>query len=236
MRRVADIAFAVVALIALAPLLLVIAVAVRLDSPGNPFYGGVRVGQRGRRFRMWKFRSMVAGADKSGPGITARQDARVTRVGGLLRKTKLDELPQFFNLLLGDLTLIGPRAEIPRIVEQYNENQRRVLEYKPGVTGVGAIAYTESFGAAIPEAAAAEAYYISNVLDEKLGMEIEYEQRRSFSTDSRIFAHTVMLMLRGMFGQSPGAAPRGIGLEKEGGENRQGEMAVPPQWTESRKE
>src|SRR6202158_4526312 len=112
MRRLVDIIVALLALVILSPLLAVIALAVFIASPGNPFYGGWRAGRDGRKFRMWKFRSMVNGAAKLGP-VTGKKDPRVTPVGRILRKTKLDELPQFFNLLLGDMTLVGPRPESP---------------------------------------------------------------------------------------------------------------------------
>ena len=118
MRRIVDIVVASVALAVLSPLLAAIMLAVFISSPGNPFYGGRRAGKDGRNFRMWKFRTMVHGAAKMGP-ITGKNDPRVTPLGRLLRKTKLDELPQFFNLLLGDMTLVGPRPESPEIVALY---------------------------------------------------------------------------------------------------------------------
>lgn len=206
MRRLIDIIFALTSLILLAPLFLLIALAIRIDSPGNPFYGGLRAGRGGKPFRMWKFRSMVTDADRTGPGITTKQDPRVTRIGALLRKTKLDELPQFFNLLMGDLTLIGPRAEVPHIVQQYSQDQRRVLEFVPGVTGIGAIDYTEKFDQHIPDGPDAERYYIATVLDEKLRLEVEYEQQRSFSTDLGVIYHTARLVLQSILGHTSKAA------------------------------
>src|SRR5215472_7777332 len=107
MRRLADVVVAIGLLVVLSPLLIITIVAILIDSPGNPFYGGVRIGKNGSRFRMWKFRTMVAGADRLGGSITAPQDARITRLGRLLRATKIDELPQLLNLLLGDLTIVG---------------------------------------------------------------------------------------------------------------------------------
>jgi len=134
MRRFVDIIVASMALAALSPLLVVITIAVFISSPGNPFYGGWRAGKDGRNFKMWKFRTMIDGAAKISP-ITGKNDPRVTPLGRLLRKTKLDELPQFFNLLLGDMTLVGPRPESPEIVALYTPSQRVVLAVKPGVTG-----------------------------------------------------------------------------------------------------
>ena len=208
LRRIVDICFAVAALTLLAPLLVFIAIAIRIDSPGNPIYGGWRVGKGGKRFRMWKFRSMVTNADQVGPGITARRDSRVTRLGKTLRNTKLDELPQFVNLLTGDLTLIGPRAEVPDIVEKYSAEQRRVLDFMPGVTGVGAIAYTETHFQQIPDDVPADLYYIANLLDDKLRMEIEYEKCRSLSTDLGVTYRSVRLILRSILGLSGQPAGR----------------------------
>ena len=131
MRRLFDIVFALMALAVLSPVILMITLAVFVSSPGNPFYGGRRAGKDGRNFRMWKFRTMVNGAAKMGP-ITGKNDPRVTPLGRILRKTKLDELPQFFNLLLGDMTLVGPRPESPEIVALYTPTQRC---HRQGTTG-----------------------------------------------------------------------------------------------------
>ena len=132
-RRLVDVVVAILGLALLSPVLLLIAIIVRVDSPGSPLYGGWRVGKEGRRFRMWKFRTMVRDADRLGPGITAKGDARVTRIGAYLRRTKLDELPQLFNLLTGDLTLVGPRAEVPEFVARYTSEQRQIRAVKPGI-------------------------------------------------------------------------------------------------------
>src|SRR4051794_4007381 len=120
MRRTIDLIIAVAALTSLSPLMIAIAIVIMIDSPGNPFYRARRVGKGGREFRMWKFRTMVIGADKMG-SITGKRDPRVIRPGFVLRRTKLDELPQFLNLLLGNMTLVGPRPESPEIVALYNE-------------------------------------------------------------------------------------------------------------------
>src|ERR1700747_2092324 len=142
MKRAIDILIACLVLPLISPLLVPISLAIVLESPGGPFYGGWRIGRGGGRFRMWKFRTMVKNADRTGGSITTRNDSRITKVGAFLRKTKLDELPQFFNLLLGDLTLIGPRPEDPGIVEKYTPQQRQILQVKPGITGPTQLKYT----------------------------------------------------------------------------------------------
>jgi lipopolysaccharide/colanic/teichoic acid biosynthesis glycosyltransferase len=202
MRRLADLLAALIALPLTAPIFVVVALVVRLNSPGNPFYGGRRVGKNGRVFRMWKFRTMVAGADRIGPGITGKQDARVTKVGVLLRATKLDELPQLINLLTGDLTLVGPRAEVPDVVARYTDAQREILSVKPGITGPGQIYYTTDQADAIPEGVPADDFYVEHLLGPKLAIDREYMRTRTVGTDLRILGETGWLVLRSLFGKT----------------------------------
>lgn len=198
-RRLVDILVAVpVILVLLVPGLLV-ALAIRLDSPGNPIYGGVRVGRGGRPFRMWKFRTMVRDADRLGPGITARSDARVTRLGRWLRSTKVDEFPQFINLLCGQLTLVGPRAEVPDIVERYTEEQREVLQAKPGITGPGQLYYTTDQEVTMPEGVSPDDFYVDHLLGPKLAIDLEFLQHRTVFSDLKIVVDTVRYMVRSLF-------------------------------------
>jgi len=196
MRRCIDICAAVVALSLLAPLFVLIILAVILDSAGNPFYRGWRVGKEGRRFRMWKFRTMVMNADRLGSAITTRRDPRITRVGGFLRKAKLDELPQFFNLLLGDVTLVGPRPEDPGITNQYTTEQKQIFKVKPGITGPTQLHYTVLEAETIPEGEEAQQFYVNHILDQKLGMDLEYLRKRTFVSDFQVVSQTVLLMAR----------------------------------------
>jgi lipopolysaccharide/colanic/teichoic acid biosynthesis glycosyltransferase len=195
LRRLVDILFSLVALIALSPLLLAIAVAVLIDSPGNPLYRPWRIGLHGRPFRMWKFRSMVVNADRLGPVITGHGDARVTRLGRLLRRTKLDELPQLVNLLLSDMTLVGPRPEAPEIVARYSESQRAVLAHKPGLTGCVQIEVACEADI-IPDGEPAEEYYLRHLLDGKIRRDLEYLSKRTLMSDARVVAATITLVLR----------------------------------------
>lgn len=198
MRRCIDICVAVVVLPVLGPLFALIILAIVLDSPGNPFYGGWRMGKGGRRFRMWKFRTMVMNAERLGSAITTRRDPRVTRVGWLLRKTKLDELPQFINLLLGDLTLVGPRPEDPGITDRYTTDQRRIFRVKPGITGPTQLHYTVLEAEAIPDGQDAQQFYIDHVLDQKLRLDLDYLNKRTFASDLQVVWQTVLLMARGL--------------------------------------
>jgi len=201
MRRLIDILTATIVLVLLAPVFLLISLIVIIDSPGKPFYGGWRAGKDGRRFRMWKFRTMVANADRIGSAITTPNDRRITRVGSLLRKTKLDELPQFFNLLLGDLTLVGPRPEDPGIADRYTPEQKQVLEVKPGITGPTQLRFTVIESEQIPDGADAHQYYVEHILEQKLRLDLEYLKQRNFLSDLRVVSQTVLLMARAI---SPG--------------------------------
>lgn len=200
MRRVVDIVVAAVVLGVLSPLLAIVALAVVLDSPGSPFYRGWRAGKGGRNFRMWKFRTMVAGASKAGP-ITGRNDARVTRMGRFLRKTKLDELPQFVNLLLGDMTLVGPRPEAPEIVAQYTPEQRAILEVKPGITGRVQLDSGEE-SESIPEGEDPQDYYLRHLMVRKMRVDLDYLRVRTALSDARIVFETATYMLRCFLGRA----------------------------------
>jgi lipopolysaccharide/colanic/teichoic acid biosynthesis glycosyltransferase len=194
MRRFVDILVALISLAALSPLLVAVMLAVCISSPGNPFYGGWRAGKGGRNFRMWKFRTMIGGAAKMGP-ITGKNDPRVTPLGRILRKTKLDELPQFFNLLLGDMTLVGPRPESPEIVALYTPCQRVVLAVKPGVTGRVQLD-SDDESETIPEGLKAYDYYLTHLMDRKLRMDLDYLRGRTVLTDVKIVLATAGLMFR----------------------------------------
>jgi lipopolysaccharide/colanic/teichoic acid biosynthesis glycosyltransferase len=196
MRRAVDFAVSLLVLPVLSPLFVLVALAIVTESNGSPFYGGWRVGKGGKRFRMWKFRTMVKDADRMGGAITTSHDARVTRVGRLLRATKIDELPQFFNLLLGDLTLIGPRPETPSIVEQYRDDQREILKVKPGITGPVQLRYTGIEAEVIPDGHNSDKFYIENLLDTKLRQDLEYLKTRTWITDVRVVLGTVRLIAR----------------------------------------
>ena len=201
MRRAVDLLVAAIALPVAAPLFSILALLIRLDSPGNPFYGGWRIGKDGRRFRMWKFRTMVANADRVGPGITGKGDARITRVGEVLRSTKLDELPQLVNLLTGELTLVGPRAEVPDIVARFTPEQRAVLAVKPGITGPGQIYYTTDQADEIPEGVAADDYYVQHLLGPKLAIDLDYLRTRTVGSDLKMVGATFGLIARALLGR-----------------------------------
>src|SRR3954468_9190009 len=131
-KRLYDVILSGVGLALLSPLLLLIAVLIKIADGGDVFYRQLRIGLHGRPFRICKFRTMVSAAEQAGPSVTRRGDARITWIGRILRKTKLDELPQLWNVLRGEMSLVGPRPEVPRYVEHYTPEQRDILRCKPG--------------------------------------------------------------------------------------------------------
>ena len=134
MKRLFDVVLSLVGLLLVAPLLLLIAVLIKLASPGPILYRGMRVGQFGRPFRILKFRTMVVDAERRGGSATAEDDPRVTSIGKLLRRYKLDELPQLGNVLMGDMSFVGPRPEIQKYIERYTQEEKGILKLRPGIT------------------------------------------------------------------------------------------------------
>ncbi len=172
-KRVFDVVCAAIGLLVLSPLGLVLALGVKLADGGPIFYRQTRIGQFGRPFRIWKFRSMVINADKLGVPLTRDQDPRITRIGRFLRKTKLDELPQLWNVLVGDMSLVGPRPEVPRYVELYTPEQREVLNSKPGITDLATMMFRDE-EALLQGATDVEQFYIQHCLPKKIELNLKY--------------------------------------------------------------
>jgi lipopolysaccharide/colanic/teichoic acid biosynthesis glycosyltransferase/O-antigen/teichoic acid export membrane protein len=195
-RRAVDVVVAGTILALISPLLLVIAAGVRLTSRGPALYQQARAGRQGRPFTMLKFRSMVPGADQAGPLVTARADPRVTRVGRWLRATKLDELPQLINVLRGDMTLIGPRPEVPRFIRWYSAEELQILQVRPGLTGPGQIFYTRVQESADVVVGDPELHYAIRELHPKLAIDLAYLRHRSVRSDLAIVFRTAWLLTR----------------------------------------
>lgn len=183
MKRLFDIVCSVVGLIMTAPFFLICAILIKLDSRGSVFFRQVRVGKGGKPFKIFKFRTMVRNAESAGPKITGNNDSRVTSVGSVLRWSKLDELPQLINVLVGNMSFVGPRPEVPEVVNYYTEAQRHVLSVKPGIIGANQIlARNESD--LYPEGVEdTETYYIKHILPEKLKIDLDYVKKSSFRYD-----------------------------------------------------
>jgi lipopolysaccharide/colanic/teichoic acid biosynthesis glycosyltransferase len=193
-RRLVDVALSSVAVLAVSPILLLIAVAVKLDSSGPALYSQTRVGRHGKEFSILKFRSMIVNAERIGPLVTGRRDRRITRLGAVLRATKLDELPQLINVLKGEMTLIGPRPEVPRYLPYYTDRELQLLIARPGLTGPGQLVFTDREAAELDTADDPESYYINHQLHPKLAVDIAYLSHRSCWHDVKIVLGTVALM------------------------------------------
>jgi len=194
-RRLADIVVTGGSLLALSPLFVLIALAIKLDSRGPVLYRQERVGKDEVPFEMLKFRSMVAGADRMGPKISGNRDPRVTRLGHLLRRTKVDELPQLWNVLRGDMTLVGPRAEVPEMIRHYTPEERWILSFKPGLTGPGQIHFTTEQADVLDAVDEVEAFYVEHQLRNKLAKDLKYLETRGWAKDADIIWRTVKVIL-----------------------------------------
>jgi lipopolysaccharide/colanic/teichoic acid biosynthesis glycosyltransferase len=192
LRRLVDLFVGCVGLVLALPLLLAIAIAVRATSPGPAIFRQERVGRGGRGFAIWKFRTMVAGADRGGAAVSGRADPRVTRVGRWLRATRLDELPQLVNLVRGEMTLIGPRPEVPRFVVHYTPAERDLLDVRPGIIGPGAVLFAAAQCDELDTAADPEEFYVRHHLHPKLALDLEYLRGRGVARDLRMVAAAVL--------------------------------------------
>jgi len=188
-KRMFDCVAAAVGLVLLFPVLLALSLMVKLSSPGPVLYWQERVGRGGKLFRIAKFRSMLEDSDKSGPAITSAGDRRVTAVGSILRRLKLDELPQLWNVLKGEMSLVGPRPEVPCYVESYSESERRVLAVRPGITDPGSILYRHE-EQMLGDQPDPDRYYRNVVLPNKLNLNLEYLSHMSFSYDLSLLLRT----------------------------------------------
>nr|WP_026076207.1 sugar transferase [Noviherbaspirillum massiliense] len=191
MKRTFDFIAALVGLIVLSPFLAIIAVLVELDSPGPALFRQERVGIHGKIFRIFKFRTMTLNAEEKGQ-ITVGRDMRVTRVGRVLRHFKVDELPQLINVVLGDMSLVGPRPEVPRYVARYPQGLREtVLSVRPGITDWASIEFKEE-NAILGKATDPERSYVETILPIKLDYYVRYVRERSFMMDLKIIFLTLL--------------------------------------------
>jgi lipopolysaccharide/colanic/teichoic acid biosynthesis glycosyltransferase len=194
LKRAFDIVVALVGLVFFSPLMLIVAVFIKLTSPGPVFYRAPRVGKGGQAFRMYKFRTMVVGADKIGPALTVDKDPRITRIGARLRRSRLDEIPQLINVLRGEMSMVGPRPEAPYYVEKYSPEQRKVLMVKPGMTGSAQIAFRHE-EEVLSNAETLEDEYMNGILPPKLAMDLQYIEQQSLSLDLKILFQTAWVLL-----------------------------------------
>jgi lipopolysaccharide/colanic/teichoic acid biosynthesis glycosyltransferase len=194
-KRVFDVAIAGAALLAGAPLLAVASAAIKLESKGPVLFRQVRVGRNKRPIETLKLRTMVDGAHRGGPQITAGGDPRITRVGRLLRKTKLDELPQLWNVIRGDMSLVGPRPEVPRYVATYRPEWQRLFDVRPGITDLASLTFRAE-EALLAMAQDRERAYREVIMPLKLALAVESVERSSLTHDVSVIAQTALSILR----------------------------------------
>ena len=193
--RFFDFVLSLVGLVILAPIFIVLAVWIKIDSMGPVFYKQIRVGQNGKDFGLFKFRSMVVDADKKGLITVGGRDPRITRSGYFIRKYKLDELPQLINVLVGDMSLVSPRPEVKKYVELYTDEQQKVLSVKPGITDYASIEYMDE-NEILGKSTDPEKTYIEEIMPEKIKYNMKYIKNRSLIEYFKIIFLTVLKIIR----------------------------------------
>jgi lipopolysaccharide/colanic/teichoic acid biosynthesis glycosyltransferase len=188
-KRIFDFILSFLGIILLLPLFIVISILIILDSPGGIFYLQTRVGKNNKDFKLFKFRTMKTDSDKKGLLTVGNADSRITRTGLWLRKYKLDELPQLFNVLLGNMSLVGPRPEVRKYVDMYSPEQLQVLSVKPGITDNASIEYADE-NELLSKQSDPEKFYITEVMPAKLRVNLEYISNQSVAEDFRIILKT----------------------------------------------
>ena len=194
MKKALDILFSLLGLVCLSFVFLIIVILIKLEDRGPVFYRGVRVGRFGKRFRIYKFRTMVINAEKIGGSSTADDDPRITKTGRLLRKFKLDELPQLINVLRGEMSIVGPRPEVSYYVEMFTEEEKAILTVCPGITDWASL-WNPDEGAVLAGSPDPEKTYMKKIRPEKIRLQLKYVKERSFWIDLKIVFLTLKTIL-----------------------------------------
>ncbi len=195
MIRLCDIVFSAIGLLLLSPLFLIVYILIRCESKGGGFYCQQRVGKDGRMFDLYKFRSMRTGSDKKGLITVGGHDSRITRMGYFIRKYKIDELPQLWNVLKGDMSLVGPRPEVKKYVDLYTEEQRRVLSVRPGITDYASIEYVDE-NEILGKAEDPDRVYVEEIMPAKIKLNMRYIENRNLNEYFKIIGLTFINILR----------------------------------------
>lgn len=206
LKRTFDIVMASIGLILLSPYFLIVSLLIKLTSPGPIFYRGRRVGQHGRIFTMYKFRTMVVDAENVGPAVTYDDDPRITRIGRLLRDARLDEFPQLWNILKGDMSFVGPRPEAPYYYERYTDEQKRIFDVKPGLTGLTQI-YFRHEEDLLTDPENIDRDYLEKVLPAKVELDMDYIRDHSLWRDIAIILTTLKVLILDRFRKPPAHMP-----------------------------
>jgi len=194
LKRTFDVIASLAGVVVLSPVLAIVAIAIKAGDGGPVFYRGARVGQNGVPFRMFKFRTMILNADKVGGPSTAGDDPRLTSVGGRLRKYKLDELPQLFNVLTGEMSLVGPRPEVQEYVAMFTDEERAILSVRPGVTDWASL-WNSNEGALLAGSPDPERTYLEEIRPEKVRLQLRYVRQHTFLTDLEIISRTLLAII-----------------------------------------
>ena len=194
-KRIFDIIFSLIGIILLLPLFIIISLWIMIDSKGGVFYIQQRIGKNGKPFGLYKFRTMYVDSDKKGLLTVGGRDPRVTKAGYWLRKYKLDELPQLFNVLKGDMSIVGPRPEVKKYTDLYTEEQRKVLSVKPGITDYASIEYVDE-NEVLAKSSNPEKTYIEEIMPHKLELNKKYILNKGLITDLKIILLTIKKIIR----------------------------------------
>jgi len=200
MKRQFDVVMALCGLMLFAPIMLVVASWIRITSPGPVLFSQIRIVRYGRPFRLYKFRSMVIDADRYGSSVTTGRDPRITTVGRILRKTKLDELPQLWNVLRGDMSFVGPRPDVAEIIETYTPQMRHILDVRPGITSIASL-HLRHEEDLLSLAIDPDTFYVTTVVPAKVELAMEHVRRNSFLFDLTILLQTVWAVVAGRSAQ-----------------------------------
>lgn len=190
-KRIFDIIMSLIGIIILSPVFIIVSIAIKVNSTGNILFLQKRVGRDGREFNIYKFRTMVSDAEKLGKQITVGNDSRITKVGAFLRKFKIDELPQLFNVFNGDMSLVGPRPEVPKYVKLYTKEQRKVLSIRPGITDMASLRYRDE-NDILGKVDNPEEYYINVIMQDKLKLNLEYIEKSNIIFDISLILKTII--------------------------------------------
>lgn len=193
-KRIFDFIFSLVLCVFLLPIILLVSIIIMIDSPGNPFFLQTRVTKYGKKFKIFKFRTMVQGAEKLGAQVTTDHDPRITRVGKYLRKLRADEFPQIFNIIMGDLSFVGVRPEVPKYVDKYTPEMYATLLMPAGVTSLTSILYKDE-EKLLKSSQNADETYVNKVLPEKMKYNLEYIKNFNFFGDIKIMFKTVIAVI-----------------------------------------
>lgn len=189
LKRGFDFVFSLLGLLFVAPLFVLVSIIIKIGSPGPVFFRQTRVGRKGKLFKIWKFRTMYQ--DSRGVEITVAGDKRITKIGKFLRRYKIDELPQLINVLLGEMSFVGPRPEVPKYVNLYTDNQKKVLDVRPGITGPASLKYRNE-NELLSEQEDPEEFYIKTIMPDKIKISLDYQEKENLWTDCKLIIQTIL--------------------------------------------